>query len=375
MAVKEVFSGVLKWALVRCPSPYYPKVAEIFRRYRAPLYGDQTTSISKIFKKDSDRFCKALLHGAEIKGLLVYKTDPQHDFKGFNISNSLEVKTLLVLEDNGNLTAESAILQEMTNVAKRRRVAHVTVSVSEQDSLSQTIVEKYGFKVFQTKEGLYKSGIKEYFYCSSLETLITRIQSAVEIPESSQRKKRARDDEREGMEKRTRFQEEQERKYPPRVLPARFCDTKEKNAEITRQSVSRPSPNDFHLGGGRHQLTLRKIYIDQIRRGEKTVEVRIFSGPIWKYQRGNTLRFFYQQNPLDDVVCDILDVQKFSSFLDLLRAVGASKCLPGVKTLDEAVEIYNKIPGYVERANRNGVAAIFLRVNEQKKREYHAVRR
>lgn len=109
-----------------------------------------------------------------------------------------------------------------------------------------------------------------------------------------------------------------------------------------------------------HELTLKAKYIHQIRSGQKTVEGRINHGMALRCRKGDTIRFFYHQNPRDDVVCKITQVVRYNSFRDMLQACGVSRCLADVRNLEEGVRIYDAIPGYSQRAAQSGVLAIHL---------------
>lgn len=74
------------------------------------------------------------------------------------------------------------------------------------------------------------------------------------------------------------------------------------------------------------------------------------------------LDFFYKQNPHDDVRCNIDNITKYSSFQQMLEQEGYKNCLTDVRSLEEAVRIYDQIPGYAERAARFGVVAIHLSI-------------
>lgn len=109
-----------------------------------------------------------------------------------------------------------------------------------------------------------------------------------------------------------------------------------------------------------HHLTMKKKYIHQIKSGEKTVEGRIFKDRILKYQVGDRLRFYYVSNAQDDVVCRIVKLKKFSSFQEMLVKAGFKACIPEASSSEEALAIYDSIPGYREKAVFFGVVAIYL---------------
>ncbi len=109
-----------------------------------------------------------------------------------------------------------------------------------------------------------------------------------------------------------------------------------------------------------HCLTLKKVYIQQIRSGQKTVEGRIFARSVPKLRAGDTVRFYYYSNAKDDVTCRITDIRRFTSFSALLEACGYKNCIPSAESHEEAVAAYAAIPGYTEKAKIHGVAAIYL---------------
>ena len=107
---------------------------------------------------------------------------------------------------------------------------------------------------------------------------------------------------------------------------------------------------------------MKKIYIHQIRSGEKTIEGRIDKGPVKNLQVAKTLRFYYMSNAQDDVICRIQRIQRYSSFADMLEHVDYKTCVPRVRSKQEALDLYLGIPGYAEKEKKYGVCAIWLEV-------------
>lgn len=114
---------------------------------------------------------------------------------------------------------------------------------------------------------------------------------------------------------------------------------------------------------GLYELTLKPIYIHQIRERTKTIEGRIASGICSRFKVGDTVRFFYFQNQGDDVRCRIRAIRKYSGFDKMLACEGVKACLPNIASLEAAIGVYNAIPGYVDRAKASGVLAIELQVD------------
>jgi len=110
--------------------------------------------------------------------------------------------------------------------------------------------------------------------------------------------------------------------------------------------------------------TLMKKYLLMIRRGQKPVEGRINRGMFSArgLEPGMGMRFFYQQNPNDDVQCLVEEFKTFSTFRDMLEHYGWKNCVPDARSLDHAVEIYARIPGYASKERESGVIGIKLKV-------------
>lgn len=102
-------------------------------------------------------------------------------------------------------------------------------------------------------------------------------------------------------------------------------------------------------------VTLKQPYVTQIKTGHKTVEGRINSGMFRNVRAGANIRFFNHQAAVD---CTVQSVMRYNSFRQMLEAVGFQACIPSARTLEEAVRIYDNIPGYAEKAAQHGVLAI-----------------
>lgn len=120
------------------------------------------------------------------------------------------------------------------------------------------------------------------------------------------------------------------------------------------------------------QMPLKNPYVQQIASGQKTIEGRINKGVFdgRRLQPGHRFCFFNQESR---VYCRVKQVSVFSSFRDMLINTGVNNCLPGVRSLDEAVRIYDRIPNYNELAQQFGVVALHLEVETPStQNEYHA---
>lgn len=110
-----------------------------------------------------------------------------------------------------------------------------------------------------------------------------------------------------------------------------------------------------------HHLTMQKKYIHQIREGTKTVEGRINNRSIPKLMVGDKIRFYYFTDSKDDVTCEIVAIRHFASFQEMLLNSGYQNCISDCSGIEEAVQTYDKIPNYTERAKTFGVAGIHIK--------------
>jgi predicted GNAT family acetyltransferase len=96
-------------------------VAQVFKQQIVPLYGDQSRALEKI-RESRDRRCQLLYEGQIPVGILVYKKTPNDEFRRYNIKNSLEVKSLFVIdpEKNSGRGIGSRLVEKVIDVAKRQ---------------------------------------------------------------------------------------------------------------------------------------------------------------------------------------------------------------------------------------------------------------
>lgn len=110
------------------------------------------------------------------------------------------------------------------------------------------------------------------------------------------------------------------------------------------------------------EFTLRRKYIELIKSGEKTTEGRINSGGLKRLNEGDLVKFFDGKEPEFNVLCEITGIGRYKGFREMLEKEGFTTMIPDAKSINEAVNIYNRIPSYPERANRNGVLALRIKV-------------
>ncbi|MEI8067512.1 MAG: ASCH domain-containing protein [Candidatus Shapirobacteria bacterium] len=110
------------------------------------------------------------------------------------------------------------------------------------------------------------------------------------------------------------------------------------------------------------ELSMKRKYLNLINSGEKTKEGRVDSSFFKRLNPGDKIKFFNDSNPYISVICEISEINRYKSFKEMLENEDYSTMIPDAKSLNQAVDVYNNIPTYPERAKENGVLALKLRV-------------
>jgi ASC-1-like (ASCH) protein len=108
-----------------------------------------------------------------------------------------------------------------------------------------------------------------------------------------------------------------------------------------------------------HRLTVQEKYFNQIRRGEKTIEGRVWDKTIVNFHVGDIV--IINGGELS-IRCRIKALIRYDSFYQMLQLSGYKNFLPDAETLDDAVAVYHSFPSYEERARLHGVVAIYLKL-------------
>ena len=306
------------------------------------------------------------------------------------------MKSLVIIEpsDRTREAYGAMLVNRVTKLAQRNFAKNLHITVSERDQKMAEFLKSKGFSVGKTWKDKYIKGVKEYLLSFSIPEKSAMVKVAESTPkieeqEVVRKRKRSRSRERDREFEVQRGEEKPD--APPvkkreteadyrRMQDQRDYDYRSYDSSYRGRARGRGAP-DYSRGRGAfsaegsrsmssysprkqcHEITLKRQYIHQIKYSGKTIEGRINSGMILRFKTGDQVRFFYNQNPSDDVKCDITDIRKYPSFREMLQQEGFKKCLTDVRSLEEAVRVYDQIPGYAERAARSGVVAIQLNVS------------
>ena len=85
------------------------------------------------------------------------------------------------------------------------------------------------------------------------------------------------------------------------------------------------------------EFTLQKKYLEQIQSGLKTTEGRINSGGFANLKIGSKVKFFENNNARNYVICEILAINSYENFTQMLESEGLENMLPGTTNLQKGV--------------------------------------
>ncbi|GAV90609.1 ASCH domain-containing protein [Cephalotus follicularis] len=127
-------------------------------------------------------------------------------------------------------------------------------------------------------------------------------------------------------------------------------DSKQKD-ELNELILDKGSELASILKSINFELHVQEPYFTQLKDGVKTVEGRCAVGD-YKCIRSGALILINKW-----LVLEVQEVHHYDSFLEMLEAESLTKVLPGVKTMEEGVQVYRKF--YTEQKEKsNGVLGI-----------------
>jgi ASC-1-like (ASCH) protein len=116
----------------------------------------------------------------------------------------------------------------------------------------------------------------------------------------------------------------------------------------------------FNLKMIEYIMKLSEPWFTLIKKGNKTVELRLFDdkrkqlkvGDIIEFKHDISNKFFKKK---------IKKLKVFNSFEEALKNTKLKNSLPGIKTYAEGIDVYHSIKSYKEGEHKYGVLAIYLK--------------
>lgn len=106
---------------------------------------------------------------------------------------------------------------------------------------------------------------------------------------------------------------------------------------------------------GHYTGNLQKTYYESIKKGEKTIEIRFDRDKWSKMNVGDIITFN------KDLRVRINNIRKHKDIVTALKANTLRKTLPNIKTIQEGIEIYRKIPKY-EDYMKEGILVLAVEI-------------
>ena len=108
-----------------------------------------------------------------------------------------------------------------------------------------------------------------------------------------------------------------------------------------------------------HIMNLDSNWFLHVKSGKKNIECRVYDDKRKQLNIGDKI-IFKNNSSEDKVEKNIKKLQLFSDFETALKCGKLKNILPGVKSYRDGLNIYNEIPGYVDKSKDNGVLLIYL---------------
>ncbi|CAN6992383.1 unnamed protein product [Brassica oleracea var. botrytis] len=104
------------------------------------------------------------------------------------------------------------------------------------------------------------------------------------------------------------------------------------------------------------ELQVQELLFSLMKDGVKTVEARCFEAEYDRVQQRGSLVMINKC-----LLFEVMEMDKYSSFYELLKAESPEKVFPGTNTLEEGMQMFKKLCDVVDQEKKNnGVVAIHL---------------
>ena len=329
-------------------------VRDIFDKPIAKLYGDQTAAVDKI-KNNNDRLCEGLYIDGLLKGIIVFK-------KSLDGKKRLELKTLYVRQPelNRGKGYGTKLLTRLLNVAEMRMADGIKVTVSSKVPKVLSFYESMGFTVYRSEKGHYP-GTQEH--CLSVK--LSELKSKLAKKQSKKSHPPVASGQVASASSAVSAQSNKTELSPDQSLQSDRIPRKKSTSSLFSPSNhhkrSRPSDSGSRASQGKYRTcTLMAKYVRQIESGYKTWEGRCNTNLFRNYNVGDTVKWF--AGSVASVTTEIVAIKNFNSFSEMVKNIGHKALVNETRSDEECIRVYNRIPGYSDKARRFGVVAFQLKV-------------
>jgi ASC-1-like (ASCH) protein len=276
-------------------------VQDYLDRIRARLYGDQKDQMGRILGGESK--CRLVLLNGKPAGVFVYKNELSNAYQQTGFSDALELELFqTMIKTDEAFECMLQMLEEVKEMAKDLSPRSIVIKLHRDETKVAEFFKGRGFDESRVDKSHLLMG------------------------HSLRHEKRKRDE-----------------------------------SPVVLSPAPPPHPPQYPPDRGPIGVTLKLPYIRAIQERRKTVEGRINMGMFKSLKRGSTVRFFSGDV---GVLCTVTRVSNYPSFREMLQSEGYAKCIPEAKSLEDAVQIYDRIPTYSEKAIQHGVLALHIQKQE-----------
>lgn len=110
-------------------------------------------------------------------------------------------------------------------------------------------------------------------------------------------------------------------------------------------------------------LSVQKKYFDAINAGIKTVEGRVNSNNFKDLKPGMPITFTCSDDYSKKINCTVQAINVYPDFKTMLKKEGLQNMLPGIKSIEIGVGIYESFHGYKDAVKKYGAVAIRITKN------------
>lgn len=137
-----------------------------FKNMIQPYYGEQSQALIKIGEA-KDRTCEMLFEDDKEVGLIVFKNQLSNEYANLLINNSMEIKTLFVIEPekNSGRGIASLLLLHIVANALQLEADSLLVTVSTGKPESKKFFLDKEFRIKEVIKNKYVHGYDEYLLC------------------------------------------------------------------------------------------------------------------------------------------------------------------------------------------------------------------
>ena len=107
-------------------------------------------------------------------------------------------------------------------------------------------------------------------------------------------------------------------------------------------------------------MKLQQPHYDNVKEGYKIYEIRPNDDKRQQMKIGDTIVIYNNDDDSSSYQVVITDKHYFKDFKDAIEGSELKKLLPNVNTVNEAIELYESFPNYIEKSEKYGIVRFTL---------------